>query len=123
MMIQSTWDIATARNVCRKVILGQKLSPTLCGRAVAVVAVLGELILLSQMRGSLDVREIPQQGKRGIEIRCSLVLVSEPTPSLETTRSQLERVVDALHVHVQDNLLEISAHIWPSDAILSPLFG
>lgn len=120
MLIQSTWDVATARNVCRKAILGQKLPPTLCARAVAAVAALGELILLSRMTGTLEIRLVPQQGKRGVELTCSIPLDDTQPLALETTRSQLARAVDVLDIDNQDNQLTVTVHLWASDAFPLP---
>src|SRR5579872_2020801 len=112
MIIQSTWDVATARNVCRKVILGQKLPPSFCARSVAAIAVLGELILLSHSAGTLEIRVVPQRGKQGVELRCSIPLSNGQSVSLETARSQLARAVDAIDINNQDNQLTITAHLW-----------
>ncbi len=117
MVIQSTWDIAVARNVCRKAILGQKLPPTLCARAVAAISVLGELSLLSKLSSTLEIRVIPQQGKRGAELICCIPLNGESCPPLDTVQSQLARVVDALEVQCQDNRLMITARLWLSETI------
>ncbi len=120
MLIQGTWDIAVARNVCRKAILDQKLPPTLCARVVAAIAALGELILLSHLTGTLEIHIVPQQGKRGVELTCCIPLADRQCPSLDTARSQLARVADALEIQNQDNRLIIIVQFWVSEAMPFP---
>ena len=110
MMINSTWDVAVARNTCRKLILGEKLPPSLCACAVAAIAVFGEFILQTHATGSLEVKVIPQQGKSGVDLICSIALNAGQPLSLDALRQQLTRVTSTFDIYNQGHQLEITAH-------------
>ena len=111
MIINSTWDIAVARNACRKFVLGEKLPLTMCARAVAATAVFGEFILQSNEAGSLDFKAVPHDGKIGIDLVCSISRPDTQAPNLEALRSQLARVTVNIDVHNLESRMEITVHL------------
>ncbi|HLY27692.1 MAG TPA: hypothetical protein VKQ72_15210 [Aggregatilineales bacterium] len=112
MRIQRNSDIAKARNVCRTMILSQRLPLALCARGVAAITSLGELILLSSLTGTLEVRIIPQNGKQGVELRCIIPLNGGQPLTMDTTQGQLARAVDSLDIYNNDQQIVIVSHLW-----------
>jgi hypothetical protein len=112
MLIQNRSDIAKARNVCRIMILSQRLPPALCVRGVAVITSLGELILVSSLKANLEVRVIPQNGKQGVELRCFIALTEDKPLVTDTAQSQLARAVDTLEIYNHDQQLVIVSRLW-----------
>ena len=112
MMIQSVADVAEARNRLRKVILGEKWSPTMAARGVAALATLGELILGSQATGRVDLVIAPRHGKPGIELSSKIPVKDKESLSLDLVRSQLTRAVDSLEIEEHDDHLYITIFLW-----------
>ncbi len=112
LTIQGSSDIAKGRNLLRQLILGQRWSPTLCARAVAAFGVLGELIIGSCQKGSLEILIVPRDGKPGVQLQCHLPRVgSEPLP-IETMQNLLERAADMVDIHEHNDQLAIVAYLW-----------
>jgi hypothetical protein len=112
MIIQTTSDVAKARNVCRVMILSQRLSPLLCARGVAAITSLGELILHASLKANLEVRIIPLQGKQGVELRCFIPFQEDKPLAMDTVQSQLARAVDNIDIYNHDKQIVIVSHLW-----------
>ena len=111
LFLSSTWDIAKARNELRKVVLAQNYAPTMCARAVAVVAALGELTLSSGVTATLDIAIVSRQGQPHIALNCKIPQKGKGHLSLETLRAQLTRATDSVEMHEKDNELEITVYL------------
>lgn len=120
LTVQSTWDVAKARNMLRQVILGQKWSPTLCARAVAVFATFGELILGSRNTGTFEILIVPRKNKPGVELNCIIAQHGADTLPLETVQSQLKRAGDVVEIHQDNNQVAITVYLWRDKTEVRP---
>ena len=114
MTIRNTGDVERSRNIVRRLIMGQKWSPTICARAIATLTTLAELMLESPEGGELDVSVAPHYANRGVEFQCDVALSGIQEGELDEARDQLEQVVSELHMQQQTNCVRIVARVWLS---------
>jgi hypothetical protein len=107
--IQNTFDITSARNLLRRKIAGAKWLPPFRARAATIVTMMGELILMTQKQGALEVNVIMTKELWGIDIKCKInddgyVLTRE-------LYHQLERIANGIEANIKEGFVYITVHL------------
>lgn len=115
--IQTTFDVARARNQVRRMIASYNWSPPFAGRTAAAITALGEAGLLAESFAILQVHLLEGDERRGLAITCDFARsANTPDQWLEQLRKHVERSTDELAVEGDAYRIRIHARLWVRDA-------
>jgi hypothetical protein len=110
--IQSEFDLKSARNMLRKKMVGGKWLPPFQARAATTLTLMGELILLSEKPGTVQISILTKQGVWGVELKCNFIDNGELFT--EDKHQRLEHIVDSLQTSPKDGRLYLITQLWLS---------
>jgi hypothetical protein len=107
--IQNAFDIGAARNLLRKKLSGMKWQPPFRARATTTVVMMGELILMSQKSGVLEINVIMGRDLWGVEVKCKIG-TDEHLVSHDVYH-QLQRIADSVEVTAKEDYVYVTAKL------------
>lgn len=112
IIIRTSSDLTTARNILRKRIASSKWTPPFRARATATLATLAELTIQSRVSLLLDMHEVSRPGFRGLQLHFDMPGLGSVETVVHKAETQLVSLTDELEFYPDTLRLRIIARLW-----------